>query len=76
MTSDEALLAGSQFARDHIRIVETAYGGKVMARYVIGMASAILIKMKRELGARAAFDLFSILADEVLNEKLKMDDTQ
>jgi hypothetical protein len=74
MTTDEAMLAGRQFVRDHLRIIDVAHGSAVMMAYAAGMASGLLFEIARRFSVRAAFDLFTGLADDLLDQVMKMDD--
>lgn len=66
MTTDDAILRGAQFARDHLRIIESAYGPMVTMAYAGGMASGVRNSVGQKHGRRAAYDLMQGLADDLI----------
>ena len=71
ITTDDLMLRGVQFARDHLRIIETAYGTEKAMAYAAGMASGVRNVVADSMGIRAAFDLYSGLADDALDQQFK-----
>lgn len=66
MTSDEALLRGAQHARDHLRIIEAAYGPHIAMAYAGSMAAGVRNVVKDRYGRKCAWDLMDGLADDLL----------
>lgn len=66
MTSDDAMLRGSQFVRDHLRIIEAAYGPHVAMAYAGGMASGVRNSVAEKYGRKCAWELMDGLADNLL----------
>lgn len=73
MTTDDALLRGAQFARDHLQILDRAYRTKSTMAYAGAMVSGIANWVAHKFGTRAAYDLLVGLADEILARDLQRD---
>jgi hypothetical protein len=71
MTTDDALLRGAQFARDHLRVIEAAYGAKVAMAYAGGMATGCRNVVAHEQGVEAAWTLYDGLASDLLTQALE-----
>ncbi|MGH6725119.1 MAG: hypothetical protein ACREB8_01070 [Pseudolabrys sp.] len=71
MTIEDALLRGSQFARDHLEILEKAYGKDAAMAYAAGLAAGLRNYVAAARGARGAYDLFSGLADDIIAQQFK-----
>lgn len=63
MTPDQARDAGKAFALAHLKVIEAAYGSDIASAYANGHAWAARDYIYDKLGARAAFDMMSELAD-------------
>lgn len=69
MTADEAILHGSQFCRDHLTLLERAYGKEIATVYAAGMASAVRNYVAATLDAKSAYDLYAGLATDILTQQ-------
>lgn len=75
MTDEEAMRRGIQFSEDNLKVIEATFGPRTAMAYAGAVACGARNYIAERHGIKAAFDLCSGLADEILtislNAKIK-----
>jgi hypothetical protein len=70
-TADETERRSADFTAAHLEEIHASHPGPAAMLYAGAMAATVCAWIVRHHGPRAAFDLMQLLADEILEERLK-----